>query len=176
MALLAPTRDLLVYLRTHPDLRGRIRARPGATLLYAGAFFRPIWKEILMHKQGDPQLASKQILPEVLATLTGPGMPHPNLLAWVQAIDALQPWAENGFIAWRALSGIFAANAVGAVSFSIGVPVSKANKVFAATEVGVLARNPNVDGTTRDLVAYFQRCLQSRQADLNVGFLAKEQA
>ena len=32
-----------------------------------------------------------------------------------------------------------------------------ANKVFAATEVSVLARNPNVDATTRDLVAFFQR-------------------
>jgi hypothetical protein len=173
MALLSPTRDLLIYLRTHPDLRARIRSRPNATLLYAGAFFRPIWREILLNKQSDPQLASKQILPEVLATLTGPGMPHPNLLAWVQALDTLQSWAENGFIAWRALSGIFAANAVGAVSFSIGAPISRVNKVFAATEIGVLARNPNVDGTTRDLLAYFQRCLQSKQAaDINFGFVA----
>jgi hypothetical protein len=79
MALQPPTRDLLIYLRTHPDLRARIRARSGATLLYAGAFFRPIWKEILVHKQDDPLLASKQILPEVLATLTRPGMPHPSV-------------------------------------------------------------------------------------------------
>ncbi len=172
MPLQQATRDLLIYLRQNPALRARIRARPNATLLYAGAFFRPIWREILDQKFRDPQLAAKQILPDVLATLTGPGMPHANLLAWVQAIDAIQPWTENGFIAWRALSGIFAANAVGAVSFSIGAPISKANKVFAATEIGVLARNPNVDGTTRDLLAYFQRCLQSKQVvDINFGFL-----
>lgn len=160
MALLAPTRELLVYLCTHPELRARIRARPGATLLYAGAFFRPIWREIATNKQSDPQLASRQILPEVLATLTGLGMPHPNLLAWLQAIEMPQPWAENGFIAWRALSGIFAANAVGSTSFSIGAPVSKARRVFSATEVGMLARNPNVDSTTRDRVAYLQQCIQ----------------
>jgi len=108
----------------------------------------------------------------VLARIQVRGAPHSNLLAWAQALDTQQPWAENGFIAWRALSGIFAANAVGAVSFAIGSPVSAANKVFAATEVSVLARNPNVDATTRDLVAYFQRCIQTRQDHINVGFIA----
>lgn len=172
MPLQAPTRELLVYLRQHPELRARIRARPDATLLYAGAFFRPVWQDIVQHKRSHTQMADKQILPEVLATLTGPGMPHPHLLAWVQAIDHLQPWAENGFIAWRALSGIFAANAQGAVSFVIGSPVSLASKVFAATEVAVLSRNPRIDATTRDLVAYFQRCIQLKREDINVAFIA----
>ncbi|MEY8689200.1 MAG: hypothetical protein AB9M53_04875 [Leptothrix sp. (in: b-proteobacteria)] len=160
MALQQATKDLLVFLRTHPDLRSRIRARPNATLLYAGAFFRPIWKEILAHKQSDSQLASKQILPEVLITLSAPGMPHANLLDWAQAIDTLQPWQQNGFIVWRA------------VSFSIGSPISVGNKVFAATEVGVLARNPNVDAITKELVGYFQCCLSAREVAINFGFLA----
>jgi hypothetical protein len=80
--------------------------------------------------------------------------------------------AENGFIAWRALSGVFSANAVGAVSFCVGSQVSREQKVFAATELGVLARNAKVDANTRALVAYFQRCVQSRQADINIGFVA----
>jgi len=41
----------------------------------------------------------------VLARIPTPG-PHPTLLAWAKAIDALQPWKDNGFVAWRALSGI----------------------------------------------------------------------
>jgi len=45
---------------------------------------------------------------------------HPNLLAWAQDLDHLERWRENGFIAWRALSGVFAANEVRAVSFSVG--------------------------------------------------------
>jgi hypothetical protein len=67
---------------------------------------------------------------------------------------------------------VFAANVVGAVSFCVGSQVTKDKKVFAATEVAVLARNPNLDATTRDLVAYFQRCIQSGQARINAGFIA----
>jgi hypothetical protein len=159
-------------LNQNPTVRAQIRAAPGRTLLYAGAFFRPIWQELLLLKQRDPQFAQKEMLPEVLARIHAHGMPHANLLAWAQALDTQQPWAENGFIAWRALSGIFASNVVGAVSFAIGSPVDAANKVFAATEVSVLARNPNVDATTRDLVDYFQRCIQTRQDHINVGFIA----
>jgi hypothetical protein len=40
----------------------------------------------------------------VLARIPTPG-PHPTLLAWAKAIDALQPWKDNGFVAWRALFG-----------------------------------------------------------------------
>ena len=60
----------------------------------------------------------------------------------------------------------------GAVSFCVGSRVSKDQKVFAATDVGVLARNPNVDATTRHLVAFFQRCMKSGQANINAGFIA----
>jgi hypothetical protein len=30
-------------------------------------------------------------------------------LVWAKSLDRLVPWEQNGFIAWRALSGIFAA-------------------------------------------------------------------
>ena len=172
MPLQRPTKDFLRYLQQNAAVRAQIRAAPGRTLLYAGAFFRPVWQEIAMHKKSSPQVASKEVLPDVLARIRVPGAAYPNLLAWAQDLDHLQPWRENGFIAWRALSGVFAANAVGAVSFCVGSKVDRDEKVFAATEVGVLARNPNVDATTRDLVAYFQRCVQCGQPQINAGFIA----
>jgi hypothetical protein len=172
MPLQQPTKDFLRYLQQNPSVRAQIRAAPGKTLLYAGGFFKPVWQEIAAQKRSSRQLADKELLPDVLARIKTPGSVHPTLLAWAQDLDRLEPLRENGFIAWRALSGIFAANAVGAVSFCVGSPVTKETKVFAATEVAVLARNPNVDANTRDLVAYFQRCVQSGQPDINAGFIA----
>jgi hypothetical protein len=172
MPLLQPTKDFLRYLQQNPAVRAQIRAAPGRTLLYAGTFFRPVWQEIAAQKRSSSQLADKQVLPDVLARIQVPGTAYPNLLAWAQDLDRLEPWRENGFIAWRALSGVFAANALGAVSFCVGSKVNKDQKVFAATEVALLARNPNVDATTRDLVAYFQRCVQSGQPQINAGFIA----
>ena len=117
MPLLQPTKDFLRYLQQNPAVRAKISAAPGRTLLYAGAFFRPVWQEINIQKKFLPQLANKEVLPDVLTRIQVPGTSHPNLLAWAQDLDRLQPWRDNGFIAWRALSGIFAANAAGAVSF-----------------------------------------------------------
>jgi hypothetical protein len=45
--------------------------------------------------------------------------------------------------------------------------------VFAATEVPVLLRNPNVDSVTKDLLAYFQRCIKSRQPHVDLGFISR---
>lgn len=171
MALLQPTKDLLIFLRKNPALRARIAAPPNATLLYAGSFIRPMWQEIVQLKLSLPQMASKQILPDVLARIPTQGQPHPNLLAWAKALDGLAPWRENGFIAWRALSGIFASNARGTVSFCIGSKVTKSDKVFAATELAVLLRNPNIDAITRDMLEYYQRCVSSGQSDINIGFI-----
>ena len=172
MALLQPVRELLSFLQKNAALRARIAAPPNATLLYAGRFFRPVWKEIEQLRVSRPEVASKTLLPDVLSRIATPGQSHPHLLGWAKALDALSPWHENGFIVWRALSGIFAANAVGAVSFYIGSGVTRDDKVFAATELPVLLRNPNVDATTKDLLAYFQRCVQRGQAEINLGFMA----
>ncbi len=46
------------------------------------------------------------------------------------------------------------------------------NKVFAATEIAVLARNPNIDPTARDVLAYYQRCLLQGQTNMNFGYIA----
>ncbi len=170
MGLQPATRALLAILQAQPSLRWRIRAAPNCTLLYSGSFFKPIWKEIADFKRAHPELASKETLPDVLARLPVPGTTYPSLLAFV--LDVEQPWQPDGFTVWRALSGIFASNAEGSVSFQIGSGVTAASKVFAATELAVLLRNPNVDGVTKDLLAYFQRCVQTRQADVNLGFIS----
>lgn len=173
MPLLPQTKQLLNFLQKNPALRSRIAAPRDATLLYAGNFFRPVWMEIEALKRTNQAIASKRLLPDVLAAIQTPGQVHPNLLAWAKALDALVPWKDNGFIVWRALSGIFAANALGSVSFCIGSGITKENKVFAATELQVMARNPNVDPITKDILAYYQRCLSAATApvDINFGYI-----
>ena len=172
MAFQPATKQYLSYLQKHPEIRHQIRAAPGATLLYAGSFFKPMWKEIADYKRSHPELSQKQMLPDVLARILVPGTGYLSLMAYVQDVERQVPWQPDGFTVWRALSGIFASNATGPVSFQIGSGVEAAHKVFAATEASVLARNPNVDGTTKDLLAYFQRCIQSKQANINLGFIS----
>ena len=171
MTLQAPTKDFLSFLRLHPEIRNQIRAAPGRTLLCL-LFFKPMWKEIADYKRAHPEVADKQMLPDVLTRITAPGTGYFSLLAYVQDVERQVPWQPDGFTTWRALSGIFAANATGPVSFQIGSGVHAAQKVFAATEASVLSRNPNVDPTTKDLIAYFQRCIQSKHADINLGFIS----
>jgi hypothetical protein len=164
------TRALLSILHAHPLLRWQIRAAPNRTLLYSGSFFRPVWQEIADLKRSNPDIASKETLPDVLARLPVPGTTYSSLLAFVQDVE--YPWQPDGYIVWRALSGIFASNAVGSVSFQVGSSIT-ASKVFAATEVPVLLRNPNVDSVTKDLLAYFQRCIKSRQPHVDLGFISR---
>ena len=57
------------------------------------------------------------------------------------------------------------------MSFQIGSGITVDQKVFAATEASVLSRNPNVDETTKDLLAYFQRCIQSKNPNINIGLM-----
>jgi hypothetical protein len=172
MPIEQPTKLFLAFLQKNPTIRMQIRAAPGKTLLYAGAFFKPVWRELAELKRSNPQVADKEILPEVLARIFLTGQQFPNLLQWAQDLDRLPSWKENGFLAWRALSGIFASNAVGGVSFYVASGISKDEKVFAATEIGVLARNPNVDAVTKDVLAYYKRCVESKQANINFGFIS----
>ncbi|MEO8060637.1 MAG: hypothetical protein ABI671_20170 [Burkholderiales bacterium] len=172
MSLLPQTKELLSFLQTNPAVRAQIAAAPNTTLLYAGHFFRPVWQELEQLKRSNASMLAKQLLPEVLARIGTPGQAQPNLLAWAKALDTLAPWKENGFIVWRALSGIFAANAVGAVSFCIGSGIEKSDKVFAATELPVLARNPRVDAVTKDVIAYYQRCARAGQTAVNFGYVS----
>lgn len=171
MSLAPETRALLGFLARNPLLRAQIAAGDNSTILYAGRLMRPAWMEIVEMKKMLPQLAAKKTLPEVLETILTPGAPFPNLLEWAKSLDALMPWEHNGFIGWRALSGIFASNARGSVSFVVGSGITKAEKVFAATEVSVLLRNPHIDEITRDLLEYYQSCIRAGRTDLNVSFI-----
>jgi hypothetical protein len=168
-----PTKKFLSLLRAHPEIRHRIRAAPNRTLLYAGSFFKPMWKEIEDYKRTHPEVAHKETLNEVLRQIVVPGTAS-SLFALVEHLESewKEPKEPQRFIVWRALSGIFASNATGSVSFQIGSAVTAEKKAFAATEVGVLLRNPKVDANTKDLLAYFQRCIQSHQADINLGFIS----
>ena len=172
MPLMPPTKQLLTFLQKNPAVRSMIAAPPNATILYAGSFIRPVWKELEQLKLTNRELAQKQLLPEVLARIQTPGAPHPTLLAWAKALDALIPWKENGFIAWRALSGIFASNAIGTVSFYIGSGVTRSDKVFAATELPVLLRNPNVDAVTKDVLSYTRGACKMAYPPSTLGSLA----
>jgi hypothetical protein len=172
MALLPQTRALLQFLQRNPQIRAQIRAAPDATVLYAGMLMKPAWKEIDEMRLRLPQMSTKRTLPEVLQSILLPGTAFVNLLHWVQSLDSVQPYKENGFIAWRAVSGIFASNAVGKVSFVIGSGVTRAEKVFAATELRVLMRNPRVDEITKDLLEYYQRCIDEGRPNLNLSFIS----
>ena len=172
MPIHEPTKTFLRYLAKNPTVRMQIASPPGKTLLYAGNFFKPVWQELTDLKRRNPTLATKEILPEVLGRILVQGQPFPRLLDWAQDLDGLNPWKENDFLVWRALSGIYAANAIGAVSFYVGSGISKDDKVFAATELGVIARNPNVDAITKDMVAYYKRCVETKQTDINTGYIS----
>ena len=166
------TTTFLSYLKANPGIRSQVRAAHDQTLLYAGEFFKPMWREIAEFKRQHPEYRSKETLPEVLARIKVPGAPQPNLLAYVQDVERTVPWKPDGFALWRVVSGLFASNATGAVSFQIGSGITKSDKVFAATEVSVLARNPNLDATTRELVAYYQECIKNKQTVINAGFIS----
>ncbi len=173
MPLTPATREFLGYLQKNPAVRACIAAPTNATVLYAGSFFRPIWKELEDLKRARPDLASKKMLSEVLAGIRPTDAPYPNLLVWAQAIDPLEPWRENGFIVWRALSGIYASNARGAVSFCIGSGITRASSIFAATELPVLLRNPHVDHVTKQVLEYYQRCIRQGLSSVNFGYIAR---
>ena len=172
------TKAFIRFLSQNPALRSQIRAAPDKTLLYSGAFFRASFQEIKSRKLVDPQVADKETLPEVLARipippalLPNPAKPFPNLLAYVSDLEQQVPKQPDQFMIWRALSGIFAAHAVGEVSFWIGGGVNE-SKVFVVTELKVLLHNPNVDPVVKELLEYYLRCVQNINPDMNVGFIA----
>ena len=170
MALDPATKDLLRFLKNNPSLRAQVKAPHNKTLLYSGRFIQAAWKDIELEKLRDPSFRQKVTLPDVIGKIRASNPQFPTLLSWVQSIDKIQPWRVNGFFVWRALSGIFAANASGQVSFAIGSGVTNAEKVFAATELQMLLRNPKLDSLTRELLFYYDRCIKSGNSEINVAF------
>jgi hypothetical protein len=186
-ALHPVTIEFLKFLKGSPGVRQRIRAFPNRTLLYAGDLpnrfatlwfaalppaVRPakqpkmrdgvvmtgVWNRLAEPAERDLDHRDKQILPQVLEAIQLPGTRYASLLDYAKDAHSQVPEDPDQSIIWRALSGIFAANAVGAVSFFVGNDVT-AVKVLATTEIPVLLRNPNVDATTKDILAYYQRCI-----------------
>jgi hypothetical protein len=178
--VLQQTRDLLHFLHKNPIIRSNIKAPPDATLLYVGGFMRSMWLDIQMRRHpcfADPAYASKWTLADALRKIPTPGQ-HPTLEAWALHLDRLEPFEQNGYVAWRALSGIFCANAMGKVSFCVGTwdPADadprKRLKVFPVTEIPVLLRNPRIDPTSRQMLEFYDRCVKGGQAAINVGYIA----
>jgi hypothetical protein len=171
MPLLQDTKDFLVFLRNNPVLRKRIAADRDKTLIYAGSFFKPVWRELdELRKKSTEQ--NFQLLPDVLHRLPPPPGAPGSLKTYVEALtdQSRMPWRDNGFIIWRALSGIYASNAVGKVYVYAGSGITK-EKVLAITEINVLARNPNIDAVSLEIIRYLQNCVRTRKADINFGYM-----
>lgn len=161
--LAAPTKAFLNYLQKHPELRQRIRALPNRSVAYAGNFpDGAAWIRLLRMQLSDPRANDFQMLPDVLRLIPCPpdlyktiGLVTPpgvrTLLDYVQFLTgdgpypAQVPWNDDGFIAWRALSGIFMSNATGRLRLMVGETSAPQTKVFFKTEIFVLDRNPNID-------------------------------
>ncbi len=185
MALSSRTTLFLRYLHDHPAVRRALRASPGKALFYAGelkntignsyygfGYDAPVWRSLLALQKTEPQWADKEILPQVMERVPAPDTKFPSLRHYAESVEeelrrTLPRESPDMLIMWRALSGIYAANASGAVSFYLGAQAGAPQKVFAATEIWILLRNAQVDDTTRDYLAYLKRCLESGQADLN---------
>src|SRR5205823_6102240 len=99
-----------------------------------------------------PEVAGKTTLADALSRIDLPGTPFGNLLAYAQEVERRVPQRPDAFILWRALSGIYAMNAVGKVSFQIGSGMTAMGRVFATTELGIPLRNPLVDEVSKDLM------------------------
>jgi hypothetical protein len=163
------TLEFMKYLNANPAVRSQIHATHGKTMLYAGTYMKPMWKEVAELKRTNPNVRDKETLPDVLRRIriSVPGKHYRTLLEYAEDVEKRVPWKPDGFIMWRALSGIFAQNASGAVSFCVGSGVTPGDKVFAATEVPILLRNPRVDSVTKDALGYYERCIKSGKSAMN---------
>src|SRR3954453_10402982 len=94
--------------RRSAPIRNQIKASPDKTLLYAGKHFESAWVEIRDKKsRRDPYFVDKETLPEVLQRIPVTNQPFPNLR--ITSLAKVLPCDKNAFIAWRAVSGVFAA-------------------------------------------------------------------
>ena len=174
------TRSFLRFLSTHPEIRVQIKAPPDKTVLYTGEFAGPMWATVKRDQQFAPAMHDKVTLEDVLVHVAVPGAGYANLMEYANGVaQALSGKASltkaeadrNINIIWKALSGIFASQAVGRVSFHIGSNVDP-KKVFASTELAVLARNKHVSPLTKELIGYYQDCIRKGITAINLGFTA----
>ncbi len=158
-----PTRHFLNYLQKHPDLRARIRAPMGQTVAYAGTVAtEPVWQRLLRMQISAPGPNDFCMLPDILKRIMVPNdmfaavglitapsvrtmLDFVNFLTGEGGLPKQVPWDPDGFIIWRALSGIFMSNAAGRVRLLVADVPNRDGKVFFKTEMFVLSRNPNID-------------------------------
>jgi hypothetical protein len=169
MRLQPQTVSFLSYLRQNKPIRDRISAPPHRTMLYAGHFTKAAWQELDDYRSNTP-IGQFVTLPDALVRIPGEGKDL-NLLSTVQLLEKQVPWQPDGFTIWRALSGIFAANAIGHVYLYVGSGVDTKTKVFAATEIRVLAKNQKLHPVMKRAVQHLLNCVNSRQSDINFGYL-----
>lgn len=177
MPLLQQTKDFLAFLQQRRDVRDRIKAGRDKTLLYAGDMraqywgitFTPAWHDIQAIQRKQP--GTVEILPDVLAKLPAPPPHGGTLKTYVAALAEKEKTEENKRVVWRALSGIFASNAEGKVWFYVGSNVSHDTKVFALTEIAVLKRNPRVSVVSQQMLAYYERCVRTKNPNMAFGYL-----
>lgn len=172
MPLLPETKSFLAYLQQRRDIRALIKAGRDKTLLYAGDMFAPSWREVQALQRRQP--GTIETLHDVLAKLPAPPPHLGTLQSYAEAL-AQKEKAANGprgeRVVWRTLSGIFASNAEGKVWFYVGFNVNLDTKVFALTEVAVLKRNPRISPESQDMLAYFERCVRTRNPEMGAGYL-----
>jgi len=168
MTIQSQTKEFLSYLQQNRDVRDKIKADANKTLLYAGVFFGPIWRELELFQRRYP--GTIQILPEILQKIQAPPGNPGTLRSYVDTLTVRVPPSDQ-LIIWKALSGIFASNAVGTVYFSVGSGVDGQQKVFPSTEISVLRRNQKISAESRQMVEYFQRCVREKNTRMNAGFL-----
>ena len=173
MPLLPETKSFLTYLQQRKDVRALITAGSDKTLLYAGHDgFGPAWRKILDFQRKQP--GAVETLHDVLARLPAPPPHHGTLQSYAEAL-AQKEKAANGprseRVVWRTLSGIFASNAKGKVWFYVGFNVDPDTKIFALTEIAVLKRNTGISPESRDMLAYFERCVRTRNSEIGAGYL-----
>lgn len=163
------TRQFLNYLQKHPEVRAQIAAPPNQTVVYCGDLLRPAFHDYLDLRSKTPELRGRPLLPELLANIGVPDQTrYSNLLEWIQAI---QPYQPDGFIAWRAVSGLMCRQAKGKVTFIVGRGVSRDTKVFAATEVWNLAVNPHLHPETKELVAFYKACVLQGRTNIGISYV-----
>jgi hypothetical protein len=175
MPLASETVDFMKLLNRNPMIRSQIRAAPGKTLVYAGKWKSDTWREIrVLQAKDDGRLEGKEILPDVLRRILLPGPPTRSLFDFLEDVGKRIPKRPDQFVLWRALSGIYVANAVPPVSFLIGGEVGR-DKVFVATELPVLLRNPKVmaDPDVKDILEYCRTCVQTKRTEITVAYLAQ---
>lgn len=137
----------LQFLARHPQVRQRLAAPPGKTVVYSGAIsgehdVLAAWKALAQAKAADPVRFDYVTLEERLrqfhVTEFGESL-FDHALRVARSLNLLgRP--HEALILWRALSGIYVQGAKGRVRALVMPGPHIANSVFNLTEVNVLLR------------------------------------